>query len=73
MEEGVEKIALYADQGGEPTHMARQLRSGKWTSKLGELEDIEHDDLAILEGECYGQVVTILKRKQRATTSEAAG
>jgi len=33
-EEGVEKVALYADATGRPTHAARQLPNGKWTSKL---------------------------------------
>ena len=40
---GLEKIALYATDDDEYTHVARQLPSGKWTSKLGGLEDIEHD------------------------------
>ncbi len=59
-EAGFEKVALYADDEG-PTHAARQLPDGHWTSKLGKLEDIEHT----LEGlsECdYGQVVMFMKR-----------
>ena len=64
LEEGIEKIAIYADEQGDPTHMARQLGSGKWTSKLGESEDIEHGDVASLEGDCYGKVVRILKRRR---------
>ena len=40
----------------EVTHAARQLPSGKWTSKLGDADDIEHNTL---EGgmrflACYG-------------------
>ena len=34
-EDGFEKIAIYADPNKEPTHVARQLPSGRWTSKLG--------------------------------------
>lgn len=34
-ENGFEKIALYANDLGQPTHAAKQLESGKWTSKLG--------------------------------------
>jgi hypothetical protein len=37
---GVEKTALFVDLNGVPTHAARQLPSGRWTSKLGVLEDI---------------------------------
>jgi hypothetical protein len=36
----------------EPTHMARQLPDGSWTSKLGGSEDITHFTLDALE--CYG-------------------
>jgi hypothetical protein len=65
-ESGFEKVALYVDQAGEPTHMARQLDSGKWTSKLGDGEDIEHNDLAGLEGNYYGTVAQILKKPVRS-------
>lgn len=61
-EKGIEKIAIY---GEAPlfTHAARQLETGKWTSKIGNLEDIEHDSLEGLCGEEYGQVILILKRE----------
>lgn len=39
----------------------RQLPTGRWTSKLGQAEDIEHD-LRALEGEIYRAVALILKR-----------
>jgi hypothetical protein len=32
---GFEKLALYADGIDDPTHVARQLPDGRWTSKLG--------------------------------------
>src|SRR5437773_1217674 len=35
LENGFEKIAIYVDRGGEPTHAARQLLNGTWTSKMG--------------------------------------
>jgi hypothetical protein len=54
-------IALFADKNDFPLHAARQLPSGRWTSKLGELEDIEHG-LRDLEGDAYGTVVLIMKR-----------
>lgn len=61
---GIEKVALFADSSGTPTHAARQLATGQWTSKLGEAEDIEHD-LRALEGEIYGTVAMILTRPRR--------
>ena len=61
LEPGFEKVAIYGDGAGF-THAARQLPSGKWTSKLGDWEDIEHNNLEALEGEFYGKAVQILKR-----------
>ena len=68
LEAGFEKVALYVDHKGEPTHAARQLSSGAWTSKLGEWEDIEHEALSALEdptgrGLAYGKVVLIMRRQ----------
>lgn len=60
-EPGYERVALFADGDGRPTHAARQLPSGSWSSKLGKVEDIEHG-LHVLEGALYGLVVLILKR-----------
>lgn len=60
-EAGQGKVALFADAGGCPTHAARQLPDGRWTSKLGRLEDIDHG-LRDLEGTEYGSVVLFLKR-----------
>lgn len=57
-----EKIALYA-KNGEFTHVARQLESGNWTSKLGMLEDIEHNDLESLASDLYGRPLVFLRRR----------
>jgi hypothetical protein len=62
LEAGFEKIAIYADSSGKPAHAARQLSNGCWTSKLGQLEDIEHDTLDDLTGSEYGAVAVIMKR-----------
>ncbi|HLY25173.1 MAG TPA: hypothetical protein VKQ72_02465 [Aggregatilineales bacterium] len=59
LESGFEKIAIY-EKSGKPTHMARQLSSGKWVSKCGNLEDIEHETLELLDE--YGSVVRFLRR-----------
>ena len=61
LESGFEKIALFADSLAMPTHVVRQLKNGRWTSKLGKAEDIEHD-LHDLEGDLYGMVVQVMKR-----------
>lgn len=45
VEDGIEKIAIFVDQKDVPTHTARQLRDGTWTSKLGQGIDITHDEL----------------------------
>jgi len=59
---GFEKVALYLDAAGFWTHAARQLSNGKWTSKLGELEDIEHDTPDDVAGGAYGTVAGFMKR-----------
>jgi len=62
LESGYEKIALYARKDGTPTHAARQLKSGKWTSKLGPFQDIEHDTLECVNGPCYGKASCFMRR-----------
>ncbi|MGB5082363.1 MAG: hypothetical protein WBO23_16675 [Burkholderiales bacterium] len=61
-EKGVDKLALYS-LNASPTHLAKQLPKGKWTSKLGDVEDVEHT-LDALEGPAYGTVVQIYARRQ---------
>jgi len=61
LEDGYEKIALYAVGNTNPTHAARQLPNGKWTSKCGDLDDIEHE-LDGLVGDSYGAVVSFMRR-----------
>jgi hypothetical protein len=64
LEAGIEKIAIYTDDGNVPTHAARQLGSGLWTSKCGEeFEDIRHKTLETLEGTEYGRVAVIMRRR----------
>jgi hypothetical protein len=65
VEPGVVKIALYEDKkSGEAMHAARQLESGKWTSKIGDFDDISHDTLESLEG-FYGTLVMFMRKKTR--------
>ncbi len=69
-EECWEKVALFANAEGVPTHAARQRPDGSWTSKLGRLEDIGHP-LRGLEGEDYGRVVRILRRPRVSTIQQS--
>jgi hypothetical protein len=62
LEPGFEKVALFG-QSLFYTHAARQLPTGKWTSKLGKAEDIEHDSPHDVAGGVYGVVVQIMKRR----------
>lgn len=64
-ERGFEKIAIFINQTGIPTHAARQLPSGKWTSKLGEHKDIEHS-LEALIGQEYGWIGAVLKKPTKS-------
>lgn len=66
LEPDVEKVAIYVSSDGIPTHMARQLRDGTWTSKLGALEDINHLEVSGVEGAEYGNVAMFLRRPYRS-------
>lgn len=59
--EGFEKVVLYT-QSGVPTHMARQLKNGRWTSKLGREVDIWHLLPESIEGPAYGDAHMFLER-----------
>jgi hypothetical protein len=64
LEQGIEKIAIYGFEN-DPKHVARQLESGHWTSKLGKNVDIEHE----LDGLCgskYGEVLVVMNRPREA-------
>lgn len=63
----MEKVALYAASGGRWRHVALQRANGKWTSKLGEHEDIEHDTAEALLGGEYESIVAVLARPRQAT------
>ncbi|MGP0067957.1 MAG: hypothetical protein ACLQGP_30730 [Isosphaeraceae bacterium] len=66
VEEGSEKIAIYADPDGIPTHVSRQLASGFWSSKLGQLQDIQHQ-LEDLAGFQYGHCAHFLRWERSIT------
>jgi hypothetical protein len=68
-EPGIEKIALYTDSDGVPSHVAKQdILTGKWISKLGKGYDIEHDSYDVLEGfdeHEYGVAVRFMSRLRK--------
>ena len=67
LQDGIEKVALFAKRiAGElsPTHAARQLESGEWTSKMGSLEDISHVGVDAVNGPIYGTAIQFLGRQR---------
>ena len=64
LEAGYEKVALYAGPDHAPTHAARQLDDGAWTSKLGPKEDIEHRSVNDVSGPNYGAPVRFIRRRK---------
>jgi hypothetical protein len=60
-EDGFMKLALYGSSMMY-THAARQLPDGRWTSKLGQLEDITHTTTDVIECGAYGEVVQYMER-----------
>ncbi|SRR6266568_3586791 len=61
LESGFHKIAIYA-LSGKPTHAAKQLPSGSWSSKLGQDIDIEHNHIEGICGPAYGSVAVIMRK-----------
>jgi hypothetical protein len=60
---GYEKVAVYRCGDGSFGHVARQVPSGAWTSKLGPHEDIEHSTLSALDSDHYGIPAVYLERR----------
>jgi hypothetical protein len=68
-EKGLDKIAIYGIENPDgtvtPTHAARLLPSGEWTSKLGNFEDIAHKALDAVDGPVYGRKICCMSRPAR--------
>ena len=60
-EGGFEKVAIY-ESSGRFQHAALQLEDGRWTSKLGIHEDVEHATLETLLGGELERIACVLKR-----------
>jgi len=58
-----EKVAIYVYPNGDPSHVARQIGSGTWSSKLGISFDIEHETLDSLKGEEYGTTIGAIMQR----------
>lgn len=69
VESGYDKIVIYADENDEFTHVAIQSRVGRWVSKLGDLEDVEHRTPEVLSGRAYGAPRVYMKRPIIGQTS----
>ena len=65
LEANAEKIVIYCDGEGTPTHAALQLRDGRWTSKMGGFEDIEHATPDVLTGPRYGRPSVYMGRDRQ--------
>lgn len=69
LETGYTKVALFCKQDS-PTHAARQLEDGFWTSKLGEEIDVRHEfnELATVPqlANLYGDITFLMKKKNTA-------
>ncbi|HEX4644075.1 MAG TPA: hypothetical protein VH598_00545, partial [Verrucomicrobiae bacterium] len=52
------------------THAAIQTEDGKWRSKLGDFEDIEHNLLSSLEGTWYGTVTSKFLKRPRQRSEQ---
>ena len=63
-EEGLVKIAIFVRDEGSPTHAARQLPNGRWTSKCGRYKDIKHELIALCGPKpAYGNIACYMKKR----------
>ncbi len=71
---GYDKLVLYARRTEfgdlEPTHCARQLPDGSWSSKLGKLPLIRHLHPDDINGETYGEVSAVYVREKPTKSSK---
>ena len=52
-------------QAGEWRHAAKLLEDGRWSSKLGDLEDVGHDSPADVCGPFNGELACFMRRAIR--------
>jgi hypothetical protein len=61
LEEGFEKVAIFA-RDRRVKHMARQIQTGVWSSKLGRGWDITHHAVDGVNCDVYGEPVSYMRR-----------
>ena len=61
------------DANPTPSFGGFGLSTGRWTSKLGGLEDIEHASPAELEGTEYGKVAQYMRKAASPSPSHLSG
>ena len=62
LEPAFEKIVIFS-RGDKPTHAARQLPNGQWSSKLGRSDDIAHQLTGVVSGPSgYGNPTAFMRR-----------
>ena len=75
LEKGYAKVTIYL-LDGMFTHVARQLSNGRWTSKIGKLEDIQHALAEIESPEDqpygYGRASVFMKRRTQRKERQKA-
>ena len=59
-----DSIVLY-ERNRIGTHAARLLANGRWSSKLGDIEDVQHQTPEALSGTRYGGPIVYMKRKRQ--------
>lgn len=64
-------MAIYGDVY-KYTHAARQLSNGLWTSKIGQLDDIEYKTPDDLTGSDYGRVIKVMRRRVQGPATPTA-
>ncbi|MDE0106459.1 MAG: hypothetical protein OXN96_01555 [Bryobacterales bacterium] len=74
LEPHLEKVALYGKEDllgrMKIKHAARQQPSGRWTSKLGDFQDIAHSIPDDVGGGDYGEVVCYLSRLRQGMSDK---
>jgi len=63
-QEGFTKIAISFDKDKNFKHVCKQLPNGEWSSKLGDWEDIKHNNPIDLLGRSYGVDVLFMMKKE---------
>jgi hypothetical protein len=68
--EGYEKVVIYLNDQAGFLHAARQEPNGRWKSKLGDEEDIEHESPESLTSNVYGKPRVFMQRARKQQAEE---